>query len=87
MNLCDREQLTQQFQQVNITENARELTCWELEKSKQFMIGSLYRFLTDRGVKDKQSVYILKSRIPSKIKIFMWQLLNGKLQAAQVLKK
>lgn len=52
---------------------------WALEKTKHFTTKSLCRFLADRGVSSKVAGLIWKSRIPLKIKFFLWQVFNGKL--------
>jgi hypothetical protein len=57
------------------------------DKSKNFTTKSLYRFLTHRGVVIANSKSIRKTKLPLKIKVFVWQLSNNKLQAAVSLKK
>ena len=51
-----------------------------LENSKSFSTKSLYSFMTNRGVILKYSNSCWKARIPLKIKIFLWQLSNDRLQ-------
>jgi hypothetical protein len=60
---------------------------WGLGKSKIFTTKSLYRFITNRGVVIAEKESIWKTKLPLKIKIFLWQLANNKLQASTVLKK
>ena len=59
---------------------------WALDKSKAFTTNSLYSFLTNRGVMLKPSVNFWNARIPLKIKIFLWQVDNDRLQSAMTLK-
>ena len=59
---------------------------WALDKSKAFTTNSLYSFLTNRGVVLKPSVNFWNARIPLKIKIFLWQVDNDRLQSAMTLK-
>ena len=60
---------------------------WALENSKSFSTKSLYSFMTNRGVIMKESNSCWKARIPLKIKIFLWQLSNDRLQTAMALKR
>jgi hypothetical protein len=48
---------------------------WGLTKKKVFTTGSLYRFVTHRGVNSKMARRIWKCKIPLKIRIFIWQVL------------
>jgi hypothetical protein len=48
---------------------------WGLTKKKVFTTGSLYRFVTHRGVNSKMAMRIWKCKIPLKIRIFIWQVL------------
>jgi hypothetical protein len=43
--------------------------------------------MTNRGVSIPESEDVWKSKLPLKIKIFMWQLKNNKLEVATLLKK
>ena len=52
-----------------------------------FTTKSLYRFLTDRGTTSRVVRYIWKCKIPLKIKFFLWQSFNNKLQVGQSLIK
>jgi hypothetical protein len=59
---------------------------WGLTSSKQFTTSSLYRFMTTGGVSSKMAKCIWGSKIPLKIKIFLWQIFQDRLQTAQQLK-
>jgi len=52
-----------------------------------FSTKSLYRFISDRGVASRVAGYVWKGKIPLKIKFFLWQIFNNKLQVAQSLIK
>lgn len=60
---------------------------WALDKSGHFTTKSLYRFLTDRGITSKVAGYIWKCKVPLKVKFFLWQVFNNKLQVGQSLIK
>lgn len=48
---------------------------------------SLYRFITHGGVISRVDLCIWKCKLPQKIKVFLWQMYHGKLQAVAVLIK
>ncbi|WVZ82824.1 LOW QUALITY PROTEIN: hypothetical protein U9M48_030040, partial [Paspalum notatum var. saurae] len=79
-------ELISDLQGVRLGEG-RDEVLWGLDKSHHFSTKSLYRFRTDGGVSNRTTGIIWKSKIPMKIKVFLWQLSKGKLQAASVLKK
>ena len=60
---------------------------WSLDKSRNFTTKSLHRFITHRGVCVKNSDNLCKTKLPLKIKVFLWQLPHNKLQSAMALKK
>jgi hypothetical protein len=43
----------------------------------------LYRFITERGMANRTVGYIWKGKFPLKIKIFLWQVFNNKIQVGQ----
>jgi len=75
------------LQNVVLVQDLRDDVTWALDGSKSFTTKSLYRFLTQRGVCIPASEDVWKSKLPLKIKIFMWQLKHNKLQVAASLKK
>jgi hypothetical protein len=79
--------LLDSIQDITLTDNKADSVIWVLNKNNQFSTKSLYRFLTDRGVSSRIEGYIWKSKIPLKIKFFLWQAFNNKLQVAQNLVK
>jgi hypothetical protein len=59
---------------------------WGLTKNGKFSAKSLYRFLTSGGMPCRMAKKIWKCRLPLKIRIFIWQILQDRLQTAQQLK-
>lgn len=64
-----------------------DVVSWALDNSHQFTTKSLYRFRTDGGISKNIHCIIWKCRVPLKIKIFLWQLYNRKIQGVMVMKK
>jgi hypothetical protein len=60
---------------------------WILEKNGCFSTASLYRELFFPGVVNKWMMSIWRAGLPLKIKIFLWQICNDKIQSAEQLKK
>lgn len=58
---------------------------WALDKSRNFTTKSLYRFMLDGGIRSRISGKSGSAK-PQKIKIFLWQLFNDRLQTATNLK-
>ena len=59
---------------------------WALDRSKCFSTRSLYRFITHRGVCVRNSENFWRTKLPLKIKVFIWQLSHNKLQSGVALK-
>jgi hypothetical protein len=70
---------------VQISPNSDQIV-WGLSKSKQFTTGSLYKFLTARGVTSRLAKKIWKCKLPLKIRIFLWQATQDRLQTTHQLK-
>lgn len=66
----------------SLTDNRFDSVHWALEKKKHFTTKSLYRFLTNRGFGNRVAGFVWRSKVPLKIKVFLWQILNNKLQVA-----
>jgi len=60
---------------------------WLLEKSGHYTTRSMYRRLSFRRVVNRRMVKLWKSKIPMKLKVFMWMVINGKLQTGVNLMK
>jgi hypothetical protein len=60
---------------------------WIFEKSGEFSTATLYRELTFTRIINKWMMNILRAKLPLKIKIFLWQVCNDKVQSAEQLKK
>jgi hypothetical protein len=63
---------------VRLDASAHDELEWVLDKSKSFTTKSLYRFMIHRGVVIANSQSIWNTKLPLKIKIFLWQLSNNK---------
>lgn len=59
---------------------------WDLEKTGNFTT-SLYSELTFAGFSNKWMLAIWRAKLPLKIKFFLWQVCNDKLQSAEQLRK
>jgi hypothetical protein len=75
------------LQDCALTDNKADCVLWALDRKNQFSTKSLHRFLTDRGTTSRVAGYIWRSKVPLKIKLFLWQMVNNKLQVAVNLKK
>lgn len=60
---------------------------WGLEKSGIFSVKSLYRYISFGGRTFSQTQKLWKSKIPLKVKIFLWLLFQDRLQMTSNLKK
>jgi hypothetical protein len=60
---------------------------WCLEKSGEFSTSSLYNALTFPGMDNKWMSNIWAACLPLKIKMFLWQVCNDKVQSAEQLAK
>ena len=60
---------------------------WVYEKSGCFTTRSMYRLMTFRGVVNKRLIKLWNSRLPMKLKVFMWLAVQDRLQTGLSLKK
>jgi hypothetical protein len=60
---------------------------WCLDKSGNFSTSSLYKPLTYPGMENKWMNSIWGAGLPMKIKMFLWQVCNDKIQSAEQLRK
>jgi hypothetical protein len=58
---------------------------WVFEKSGLFTTASLYRELTFPGVPNRWMMNIWNAKLPLKIRMFLWQVCNNKIQSADQL--
>lgn len=76
-------------------EDLNDITCtdgkekvkWVLEKSRQFIVKSLYIHITYGGVVSSKMQKLWDSKVPIKVKIFLWQAYQNIIQTADQLKK
>ena len=57
------------------------------EKKGVFSTQSMYRFLSDRGVLNGRMQRLWKSKLPMKIKVFLWLAFQDRLPTGIVLKR
>lgn len=77
----------EQLDQVVLDPSKPDEICWILEKKGHFTTRSLYRFMTHGGLSNRIAGHLWKCKLPLKIKLFLWQLVNNKLQCAFNLSK
>ena len=73
------EELLSVLQNMNLVQGVRDDITWALDSSKAFTTKSLYRFITHRGMCIPASEDVWRSKLPLKIKVFMWQFQHNKL--------
>jgi hypothetical protein len=83
--LVEWNQLQVLLQGVQLSTLPDQIT-WGLTKSKQFTTASLYQFLTASGVTSHVVKKIWKCKVPLKVRIFMWQAIQNRLQTTQLLR-
>jgi hypothetical protein len=64
----------------------RDTILWGLSPWKKSTTSSLYKFLTSGGVSCRMAKKVWKCKIPLKIKVFVWKVLQDRVQTAQQLK-
>jgi hypothetical protein len=83
---CLWEELHTELREHN-TSQGRDLVFWALDNSRRFTTKSLYIFRTNGDVKNPVYKKNWNCKVPLKIKVFLWQIYNGKIQAVAVLEK
>jgi hypothetical protein len=63
---------------VNLT-NSQDSVKWVLERSGSFTTSSLYDELTFTRFPNRWMLCLWKTKVPLKIKIFLWQVINDKI--------
>lgn len=79
--------LLESLKDCTLTDNRADCVQWVLDPKKTFSTKSLYRFRSHGGAISQVAGHLWKSKIPMKIKFFMWQMLHNKLQVAENLIK
>ena len=70
------------LERINLTEEDDRVT-WKLDKSGKFSTRSMYRYITFAGVVDVRMMEIWNTKIPLKVKIFLWMAWHDRIQTAQ----
>ena len=70
-----------------ILNNTADGVRWALEKSGKYSTKSMYRWMAHRGVVNKRKQRFWGSKLPMKLKIFLWQVCSNKLQTRVELKR
>ena len=60
---------------------------WALEKNGNYTTRSMYRALSNRWVLNQRMKALWRSKLPMKIKVFMWLTFQDRLPTGGVLKK
>lgn len=85
------EELHKLLSNVNLRERGwegeQDSSRWCLEKSGCYTTKSMYRFLAHRGVINIRMRRLWKTKLPMKLKVFMWQVFHDRLQTGEELKK
>jgi hypothetical protein len=78
-------ELSQILEAISLTDD-KDSVRWVLEKAKTFSTASLYRELTFSGFTNKWLLCVWRAKLPLKIRVFLWQVFNDKIQSAVHLK-
>lgn len=79
--------LREELSALTLSEGTPDQVTWVLEKKGFFSTKSLYKFLAYGGFPNRIAGHLWKCRIPLKIKFFLCQIFNNKLQCGHSLKK
>jgi hypothetical protein len=79
-------ELREMMSEIQLT-NSQDSVRWILERSGNFTTSSLYNELTFTGFSDRCMLCLWKTKVPLKIKIFLWQVIHDKIQSTEQLKK
>ncbi|KAG2553601.1 hypothetical protein PVAP13_9KG460127 [Panicum virgatum] len=85
-NILEWENMCSMLQGVTLNEGQDQLG-WSLERSNCYSTRSMYCFLTFRGVVNKRFQQLWRSKLPLKLKVFMWMALQGRLPSGMALKE
>ena len=76
----------EKLQGINL-QRGKDIPIWSFENSGQYTSKSMYRFLTYRGVVNRRMEKLWHTKLPLKLKIFMWLAIQGRLQTGVALKQ
>lgn len=79
-------ELVNTIKDIEITEGAHEVK-WALEKSGQFTTKSVYRMIAHRGVSNYRMRKTWECKLPLKLKIFLWLIMQDRLQTGITLRR
>jgi hypothetical protein len=79
----DLSEMLEGMELTNVPDSIR----WCLDKKGVYTIKSLYNEIFFPGFENKWMLCIWTARIPLKVKIFLWQVCNDKIQSAEQLKR
>jgi len=79
--------LLENLNDIALTDNKADSAIWALDNKQQYSTKCLCRFITDGGVSSTAAGCIWRSKVPLKIKVFLWQMFNNKLPVGQSLIK
>jgi hypothetical protein len=65
----------------------RDKMIWKLEKSGSYSTKSMFRCLLYQGVSDKRMKKLWKSKLPMKLKTFMWLVFQDTIQSGVTLRR
>ena len=63
----------------DVTLGWRKIVIWKLERSGHFTTTSLYRWMSFKGMKNKRAEKIWRSKLPMKLKVFLWLTIQDRL--------
>jgi hypothetical protein len=80
------EALLDQLKAVRLNDR-QDKAVWKLEKTGNYSTKSMYRCLSHRGIVNQRIRRVWKSKLPMKLKVFMWLACQNRIQSGEALKK
>jgi len=71
----------------DVTLGWRKIVIWKLERSGHFTTRSLYMWMSFRGMKNKRAEKIWRSKLPMKLKVFLWLTIQDRLPTKTKMKE
>jgi hypothetical protein len=81
MEITEWNELQVLLGEVRMSSEEDEIS-WGLSELKVFTTNSLYKFLTTGGIRSSLACKIWKCKVPLKIKVFLWQAFQDRVQTA-----